>query len=166
MQETLQSFVQGRDGEVSRLEVMEGPTGRRVWSRDLKARIVAETLVPGVRVVDVARRYALLPNPSPTGGGGPMGLTDGFKSFRIEPDRADRTPVARAARPSSRMTLAREPIDLIAPCELRPVLAAMARIGRHEPDGAVTVLGVVPADKGFNVSGVSSPPCGGHELAP
>jgi len=61
VQETLQSFVQGCDGEVSRLEVMEGPTGRRVWSRDLKARIVAETLVPGVRVVDVARRYGIAP---------------------------------------------------------------------------------------------------------
>ncbi len=60
MQETLQSFVQGRDGEVSRLEVMEGPTGRRVWPRDLKAGIAAETLVTGVCVIDVVRRQGIV----------------------------------------------------------------------------------------------------------
>ena len=44
-----------------RLEVMEGPTGRRRWPDEVKARIVAETFVPGVRVVDVARRHGLRP---------------------------------------------------------------------------------------------------------
>ena len=44
-----------------RLEVMEGPTGRRRWPDDVKARIVAETFAPGVRVVDVARRHGLRP---------------------------------------------------------------------------------------------------------
>ncbi len=44
-----------------RLEVMEGPTGRRRWPDEVKARIVAETFAPGVRVADVARRHGLRP---------------------------------------------------------------------------------------------------------
>lgn len=41
------------------LEVVSGPTGRRSWPDEVKARIVAETLQPGVRVVEVARRYGM-----------------------------------------------------------------------------------------------------------
>jgi transposase len=42
-----------------RLEVLEGPTGRRVWPDEVKGRIVAESFAPGARVVDVARRHGL-----------------------------------------------------------------------------------------------------------
>ncbi len=42
-----------------RLEILEGPTGRRNWPDDVKGRIVAETLVPGARVVDVAHRHGM-----------------------------------------------------------------------------------------------------------
>jgi transposase len=44
-------------GYAGRLEVLEGPTGRRQRSDAEKARIVAESLLPGVRVADVARRH-------------------------------------------------------------------------------------------------------------
>ncbi len=44
------------------MEVVPGPTGRRRWPDDVKARIVAETLQPGARVAAVARRYGILPN--------------------------------------------------------------------------------------------------------
>jgi len=44
-------------GEVSRLEVIEGPTGRRRRTKAERARIAAESLVPGVKVADVARRH-------------------------------------------------------------------------------------------------------------
>ncbi len=44
------------------MEVVPGPTGRRRWPDDLKARIVAETLQPGAKVSEVAARYGLLPN--------------------------------------------------------------------------------------------------------
>jgi len=42
---------------VSRLEVIEGPTGRRRRTKAVRARIAAESLVPGAKVADVARRY-------------------------------------------------------------------------------------------------------------
>ena len=59
MQQTLQHSVETNAGRVSRLEVLEGPTGRRKWPDEVKARIVAETLVPGARVVEVARRHGV-----------------------------------------------------------------------------------------------------------
>ena len=46
--------------EVSRVEVLDGPTGRRRWPDDVKARIVAESLLPGARVCDVAAKYGLI----------------------------------------------------------------------------------------------------------
>ena len=51
--------VPGRRG-VSRVEVLDGPTGRRRWPDDVKARIVAESLLPGARVCDVAAKYGLI----------------------------------------------------------------------------------------------------------
>lgn len=45
----------------SRLEVLEGPTGRRTWPTELKLRLVAESNEPGVRVCDVARRNGMRP---------------------------------------------------------------------------------------------------------
>ena len=48
-------------GCVGRMEVLEGPTGRRSWPDEEKLRIVRESLEPGARVCDVARRNGLLP---------------------------------------------------------------------------------------------------------
>ena len=42
---------------VSRLEVIEGPSGRRQRTRAERARIAAESMMPGVKVVDVARKH-------------------------------------------------------------------------------------------------------------
>ena len=47
--------------EIRRLEVINGALGRRRWSAEVKARIVAESLVPGVVISEVARRHDLLP---------------------------------------------------------------------------------------------------------
>lgn len=44
-------------GGVSRLELIEGPTGRRRRTKAERARIAAESLVPGASVTDVARRH-------------------------------------------------------------------------------------------------------------
>ena len=51
--------VRGSNG-VSRIEVLDGPTGRRRWPDDLKARIVAESFQPDARVCDVAAKYGLI----------------------------------------------------------------------------------------------------------
>jgi len=44
-------------GYAGRLDVIEGPTGRRQRSEEERVRIAAESLMPGVRVADVARRH-------------------------------------------------------------------------------------------------------------
>lgn len=44
-----------------RFEVINGAGGRRRWSIDEKARIVAETLEPNVVISEVARRHGLRP---------------------------------------------------------------------------------------------------------
>ncbi len=48
-------------GSFGRVEVLTGPGRRRRWSAEEKARIVGETLEPGVQVADVARRWQLCP---------------------------------------------------------------------------------------------------------
>ena len=45
--------------DTTRLEVLEGPSGRKTWPDDVKGRIVAESFEPGARVVDVARRHGM-----------------------------------------------------------------------------------------------------------
>ena len=44
-------------GGFRRVEILTGPARRRRWSADQKARIVSETLAPGARVAEVARRW-------------------------------------------------------------------------------------------------------------
>jgi len=44
-----------------RIEILTGPGRRRRWSAEEKARIVAETLAPGARVSEVARRWQICP---------------------------------------------------------------------------------------------------------
>ncbi len=47
----------GAKVEFRRVEVLTGPVRRRRWSAEEKARIVEETLAPGARVSEVARRW-------------------------------------------------------------------------------------------------------------
>lgn len=44
-------------GGFSRLEVIEGPTGRRLRTKAERGRIAAESLLPGASVTDVAQRH-------------------------------------------------------------------------------------------------------------
>ena len=42
---------------VSRLDVIEGPSGRRRRTKAERVRIAAQSMMPGVRVADVARQH-------------------------------------------------------------------------------------------------------------
>ncbi len=46
---------------IERMDVLEGPTGRRAWPDHEKVRIVLESFEPGARVCEVARRNGLIP---------------------------------------------------------------------------------------------------------
>lgn len=46
-------------GYAGRLEVLEGPTGRQMRSQADRARIAAESLIPGVQVAAVARKHGV-----------------------------------------------------------------------------------------------------------
>ena len=84
-------------GVVDRLEVIEGPTGRRSWPDDVKARIVLESFEPGARVSDVARRNSLTPQHLSTWRGMarkgklPIAIPDGefpaFAALELENDK-------------------------------------------------------------------------------
>ena len=55
-------MADGGDGFIGRCGVVEPRRGNRRWPDELKARIVAESLQPGVRVADVARRNGVIPH--------------------------------------------------------------------------------------------------------
>ena len=52
-------MADGGDGFDGCIEVVQRTRGYRRWPDEVKARIVAESFQPGVRVVDVARRHGL-----------------------------------------------------------------------------------------------------------
>lgn len=64
---TLEHKLESKPGEVAggrfvrRLELISGTGRRRQWSADQKARILLESLEPGVNVSEVARRHDMSP---------------------------------------------------------------------------------------------------------
>jgi transposase len=48
-------------GGFRRIELLTGPGRRRRWSAEEKARVIQETLEPGARVSEVARRWQVCP---------------------------------------------------------------------------------------------------------
>lgn len=44
-----------------RMDVLEGPTGRRAWPDHEKVRILLKDFEPGARVCEVARRNGFIP---------------------------------------------------------------------------------------------------------
>jgi len=64
LERKLESKMERRDGgvtDVRRIELITGAGRRRRWSSEDKARIVVESLEPGVSVSEVARRHGLSP---------------------------------------------------------------------------------------------------------
>jgi transposase len=58
----LEDAMADGNGFDGRLELVEPVRGNRRWPDDVKARIVAESFQPGARVVDVAKRYDIVPH--------------------------------------------------------------------------------------------------------
>ncbi|TNE43812.1 MAG: transposase [Sphingomonadales bacterium] len=54
-------FETNTPGRVERLDVIESPRGKRHWTPEARARIIAESLEPGVNVSAVARRHGIYP---------------------------------------------------------------------------------------------------------
>ncbi len=50
-----------KDAEYRRVEVITGEKRRRNWKAEEKAEILAATMVPGVTVTEVARRFSVSP---------------------------------------------------------------------------------------------------------
>ena len=61
MEQTVQHLLASAGSNISRLEILEGPTGRRNWPDEVEAQIVAESFEPGVKVSAVAHRHGLMP---------------------------------------------------------------------------------------------------------
>lgn len=65
MREGLRHYLEifmAKDGFFGRYDVVEPRRGNRRWTDDVEARIVAESLEPGVRLADVARRHNVVPH--------------------------------------------------------------------------------------------------------
>lgn len=54
-------FETNPPAQVQRLDVIESPRGKRHWTPEARARIIAESLEPGVNVSAVARRHGMYP---------------------------------------------------------------------------------------------------------
>lgn len=112
VQQTEHHLLAERGAAIERLEVREGPTGRRRWPDEVKARLVLDSFRPGARVADIARRNGIAPQhlstwrrlarqgklPLPADGM----LAPGFAAIVVEEEGAPpdaEAPLARA-RPS------------------------------------------------------------------
>ena len=97
-----------------RMEVIAGPTGRRRWPDEVKARIVAETLRPGVKVNEVAARYGLQPNHISTwramARAGVLVLAEAdmpdFLPISLQSDQPMRSPISGDVPPELRISVA------------------------------------------------------------
>ena len=147
MREGFQDYLEigmADDGFVGRYEVVLPRRGNRRWPDDMKARIVAESFEPGVRVADVARRYdvvahqlsfwrrqareGILPLPFEAMSG-PSESSDAEPAF---------VPLAIAAEPS-------ELVNVLAP----PLSEAVCPVLTLEigPDVVMRVPGDVPVER-------------------
>jgi len=59
MSERMKAYAIEGAGFVERVDFRRSRSGRRLWSEEQKGRIVRESLAPGARVADVARKYGL-----------------------------------------------------------------------------------------------------------
>lgn len=123
--------------------MIEGPTGRRRWPREVKARIVAESFAAGARVSDVARRHGVQPQQVTAwrrqARAGELVLPDaedlGFATLVLE------EPLVSAEGPatSAPIEIVVETVVVRLPCDSQPAriaaIAAALRSGLTAPGG-------------------------------
>ncbi|MDW9702022.1 transposase [Sinorhizobium meliloti] len=128
------------DGFVGRYEVVEPRRGNRRWPDAVKARIVAESLEPGVRVVDVARRHDVVPHQLSfwrrQAREGILALP--FEAMPGLSESGD-AGLAIAAEPS-------EAVNVLAPLKLREAVSSVLTL-TIGPDVVMRVPGDVPVER-------------------
>jgi transposase len=133
------------DGFVGRYEVVEPRRGNRRWPDDVKARIVAESFQPGVRVVDVARRHDVIANQLSSwrrqARDGVLALP--FEAMPGASENGDAepafVPLAITAEPS-------EAVGVLAPLKLPEAVSAVLTL-EIGPDVVMRVPGDVPVER-------------------
>ena len=129
--------VPGRKG-VSRVEVLDGPTGRRRWPDDVKARSVAESLLPGARVCDVATKYGLIARHLSQWRGLarqgklilPVGDGPGFVPLMVEPVTAPGPVIVKTDTAVIRIEIAGAVLHVAPDCSADRVAALAAALKR------------------------------------
>lgn len=148
MPEGFQGYLEicmAEDGFVGRYEVVEPRRGNRRWPDDVKARIVAESLELGVRVVDVARRHGVVANQLSSwrrqAREGILALPLEVMSSLCESADAEPAfvPLAITAEPSDAVSVLRSPE--------RPEAASMVLTLQIGKDVVLQVPGDVPVER-------------------
>ncbi len=83
-------------GRAERLDVILTPGGRRRWTPEARARIIAESLEPGANVSEVARRHRIFPQQLYTWR---RGLGERAEALSFVPAVVEREDEARVLRP-------------------------------------------------------------------
>lgn len=84
------SFETSSSNRPRRMDVIPAGAGRRRWTAEARARVVAESCVPGANVSEVARRHGMMPQQLygwRRGLGKPEAI--GFVPVALEPSQAD-----------------------------------------------------------------------------
>lgn len=82
-------------GGLERLDVIATPGGRRRWTPEARARIIAESLEPGTNVAEVARRHGIIPQQLYTWR---RGLRERAEAMSFVPAVVEREAAGRALR--------------------------------------------------------------------
>jgi len=122
-------------GEFRRIALLTGPARRRRWSEAEKARIVAETLVPGAVVSAIARRWQVCPQQV---FGGRRAARAGDVALPTPPERPAFVPiVAEAPRPIVTEAAPPPPLGMTTPAMTAPPVSPSV------PAVEVTLAGAV-----------------------
>lgn len=87
-------------GRAERLDVIVTPGGKRRWTSEAKARIIAESLEPGANVSEVARRHGLFPQQLYAWRRGWQERAEAMRFVPAMVDSEDAVRVQRTATPS------------------------------------------------------------------